>query len=171
MIETAELQRSPSLGVVHNTADRFTVAVSSPQRHLQRIEGQLGRHRRRGAPADDAAGEHIGDERRERHPGPGRHVGEVDDPQLVRSRCSELALHQIRGTRRRVVGTGGAERLVAASANEPFTAHQSFDPAASNLDIVALQLPPHLPGAIEPPAEPAVFPHATDLDHQFSVSE
>ena len=34
-----------SVGVMHDAADRFTVAVSCPQRHLQRVERQLGRHR------------------------------------------------------------------------------------------------------------------------------
>ena len=55
----------PALGagiaVVHDAIDVFTGAGSDPQRHLERVEGQLGRHGRGGAPADDAVAEHVVD--------------------------------------------------------------------------------------------------------------
>lgn len=70
----------PGVGVVVETVQAVASPGSSPQRHLQRVQRQLAGHRRGGAPADDASGEHVGHERGERHPRPDRHVGEVDDP-------------------------------------------------------------------------------------------
>ena len=45
-------------------------------------------------PPDDGAGVGVDDEAGVGHPGPRRDVGEVGDPQLVRSGRGEVPLHQ-----------------------------------------------------------------------------
>jgi hypothetical protein len=45
--------------------DQLGGLAAGPQRHVERVEGQLGRHGRFHPPADDPAAEHVGDERRE----------------------------------------------------------------------------------------------------------
>jgi hypothetical protein len=42
---------------------------------------------------------------------PGRDIGEVRDPQRVRSRCLELPVHVVERTRRRLVADRGSDRL------------------------------------------------------------
>ena len=55
------------VGVMDHPVDGLAVAGSDPDRHLQRVEGKLGGHRRGGAPPDDATGEHVGHERGVHH--------------------------------------------------------------------------------------------------------
>ena len=62
-----------------------------------RSRAQRARH----PPADDAAREDVDDERHVDEPRPGRHVGQVRHPQLVRPRRRELALHADRPAGRR----------------------------------------------------------------------
>ena len=134
-----------------------TFPFSGPQGHLQRIERQRCRHRGRGAPADDAAAEHVGDERGERHPRPGRDVGEVHDPQPVRLARVELAPHQVRRPGCRQVRSGGAEQSTPAGTLQPSGSHQPLDLAARDrqtLDTtLAQQLRVHLANSVEATAE------------------
>jgi len=55
-------------------------SVRAPDRHLHRVEGQVGPQRGGDAPAHDAATEDVGDERGVRQARPGRHVGDVPRP-------------------------------------------------------------------------------------------
>ncbi len=50
----------------------------------------------RGALPNNFAGVHVDHERGVHEPGPGCHIREVRYPQLVGSRSTELAVHQIR---------------------------------------------------------------------------
>ena len=81
------------VGVVDHPGDVVPGPAADPQRHLEGVQGQLGRHPVMGAPPDDPTRVDILDERGEAHPRPGRHVGEIDDPQLVRPGRGEVALH------------------------------------------------------------------------------
>ena len=78
-------------------ADTFAAAV--PDRHLQGVQDQVGGHLGACPPPDDAAGEHVEDERHEDGPGEGRDVGEVRDPQLVGCGRGEVPLDPVLWTR------------------------------------------------------------------------
>src|SRR5207253_9542218 len=80
-----------AVAVVHHAMDSRT----RPDRLLQSIENQLGVHRARRTPADDAAREHVDREGHVPEAGPGGDVGEVRDPQLVRPACMELPIDVI----------------------------------------------------------------------------
>src|SRR4029450_584618 len=62
------------------------------QRLLQRIQHEVSLRTRRNLPPDDAPHEYIDDEGNVDEPLPGRHIGEVGHPQLVRPRRLELAI-------------------------------------------------------------------------------
>ena len=70
--------------------------AAGPQSVLESVEDQAGAHVGRGAPAQDAAGVGVDDERDVDHPGPRRAVGEVRNPQPVRGRRVKTALDQVR---------------------------------------------------------------------------
>ena len=57
-------------------------------------------------PADNAAGEHIDDEGDIDKPCPGRDIGEIADPEPVRRRGLEVAVHMVERARRRLVAVG-----------------------------------------------------------------
>jgi len=69
-------------------------------------------HRAGDAPADDAARKHIDDESHVYEPRPGRDVGEIGDPELIRPSGGELALDQIRRIIRLVAADSGDEDMV-----------------------------------------------------------
>jgi hypothetical protein len=76
----------PRVGVMDQPLAVVADAVALPQAHLQAGEHERGRLRRRGRPADDAAGEGVHDERdvhRARARARG-HVREVSHPAAVR---------------------------------------------------------------------------------------
>ena len=60
---------------------------------------------------DDHPGEGVDDEAHVGHAGPGRHVGQVGDPQLVRRRRRGIALDQVRVPGRDRIRAGGADPL------------------------------------------------------------
>ena len=66
------------------------------QRHVQRIEDQLGTQMRGHRPADHPASEHIDHDGEEHEAGPGRHTGDVGDPQPVGGVGFEAMLDEVR---------------------------------------------------------------------------
>ena len=62
---------------------------------LQSIEHEAGMRRPAHPPADDPAGIGVDDEGHVDEAGPGRDIGEVGDPEHVRRRGMELAVHVI----------------------------------------------------------------------------
>ena len=70
-------------------------AGTRPQRLLRRVEDQLRVHRARYAPTNDAASEHVDHEGDVDEPGPGRDIGEVGDPQLIRTAGLELPVDAV----------------------------------------------------------------------------
>ena len=68
-----------------------------PQRHLQRVQRQVGTQVSRGLPADDHPREHVQHERDIDETLPGRHIGYVGQPQLVRPIRGEVPFHQVSG--------------------------------------------------------------------------
>lgn len=100
------------------------------------VQGQVRAQRGGAAPAHDPVGVQVHYERDVAEPGPGRHVGDVGDPALIRAGRGEVALEQvgvsIGGGGRR----GGAWGAAAYGAVQPEGSHPSVDRAPR--DRVAL---------------------------------
>src|SRR5664279_2305838 len=77
---------------------------------VDRIQHQIGVHRRRHLPAQDPPRRGINDERDVHPAGKRRHISEVGHPQLVRRQRTEVAFHQVlRPGRSRVRGRGALD--------------------------------------------------------------
>ena len=68
-------------------ADRFGAALR--KRHLQRIEHQRRFEVMSHCPADDASGPHIQHDGEIQETRPGRHIGDVGDPESIRTLGAE----------------------------------------------------------------------------------
>ncbi len=64
-------------------------------RHVERIEHQLGAQMRGHRPADHAPAVHVEHDGQEQEPTPRRHVGDIGNPKLIRCGRAEVAGHQI----------------------------------------------------------------------------
>jgi len=126
------------------------VPLSLPDGHLQCVQGQVGPQRPRGLPADEEAAEGIHDEGHIDKARPGRHVGEIGDPQLVGPAGREVPLHQVGGSDGGRIGRGGPPGLAAAHALQAKLTHQPLDGAAGDGDPLAVQLPPDLASSVHP---------------------
>ena len=101
-------------------------------RHLERVQHELGAQMVGHRPADDPAApgiEHDGEVEEARG---GRHEGDVGDPELVRASAREVAVHQVR-RRAGVLVAPRRHRATApvAGADQPGLAHQPGDPLAA----------------------------------------
>ena len=103
------------------------------ERHPQRVEHEIGAHVAGELPADDAAAVDVDDEREEQQAFPATQVGEVGDPERIRARGGELALHEIGASARCGVGDRGPPRLAAPlGALDRIGAHQPPDAVATD---------------------------------------
>jgi hypothetical protein len=143
------------------------LATAGPDGHLQRVQSQVGAQRPRGLPAHDEAAEGVDDEGHIDEPGPGRHVGEVRHPQLGRPGRREVPLHQVRGSGGGRIRRGGPPGLATADALKAQLTHQPFHGAAGHRDPLPVQLPPDLPGAVDPEV---LGMHPGDLDLQLGIA-
>ena len=144
-------------------------AAAGPDGLLQAVQDQRGRHRGGGAPAQDPAGEHAGHERHVDHPRPGRAVGEVGHPQLVRPGRGEMPVHQVSGPGRGRVRPGGPRRPGAAGqAGDAHLAHQPLDGAPGH--VMALRPQPHLAGT-QPGHVPLARPLGSDRRDQLLITQ
>jgi hypothetical protein len=135
---------------MNESADFVAVAGALPQALLEGVGRQVGAQRSRAAPADDAPRIDVHDEC-DVHPArPGRDVGQVGDPQPVRGRGPEDALHQVIGAGVDRRGRdGGPLDLAAHRAGQAELAHQPLDLAARHAVAFALQGPPDLAGTVD----------------------
>lgn len=115
----------------------------------------------------DPAGKGVDDEGHVCEAGPGRHIGEVRDPQPVRRRRVELAVDQIERARRCPVAHRGADGLAADRPLKTQFPHQPRHRAAGDGEAFAPQLTPHLAHAIDPEV---LLEHPTHLDLQGRVT-
>src|SRR5690606_35591045 len=76
-------------------------------------------------------------------------VGEVGNPAAVRGRGDEVTVHEVRGPLCAHVGDRGDHLLAADRSGDAELAHEAFDGAAGHRDILAVQEPPDLPGAVD----------------------
>lgn len=120
------------------------------------------------AAADDAAGEHVGDERGVDPAGEGADVGDVRDPELVRAGRGERPLHHIRRpipdrTRDRRLRT-----LPLGHSLQSGDPHESFNGAARRLVAFPTQQRVDLSGAV---AAVAASVHPLHLDGACGVTD
>lgn len=123
--------------------------AAGPAGHLDRVEDHLGAHVRSDPPAHDHPGVDVGDEADVGDPGPGRHVGQVGDPQLVRAGGGEVAAHQVWVTGRGRVGLGGADPLGASGPFDALGAHQPGDLVPAHLPAGPDRGLPELAGPVD----------------------
>ncbi len=154
----------PPIAMVHETA-----TLDRPPRVqglLKRVEHEAGVRRPAHPPADDATGIGIDHEGHVDEARPGRHVGEVRDPEQVWTRCLELPVDAIEWARRGLVADRGPHRLAPHSPLQAHGAHQPRHRAARHPDPLPAELSPDLPDAID--AEVRLI-HPPDLDHQRCI--
>jgi hypothetical protein len=143
--------------------DELVSLVTGPQRHLERVEGQLGRHCRLRAPSHNASRVHVGHERGEHGPRPRRHLREVHDPQLVRAARGEVPLDEVRRPVRGGIGPGRHEPLVPAHSAQAVGTHEPLNLAARHRPEVGIlaasllspKLVPDLACTVETAADPS----------------
>ncbi len=108
--------------------------ASLPERHVERLEHQLGAQVSFHRPTHDLAAKGVEYHRQIEKAGPGRDVGYIGDPQTVRRRCSEVAVDQI-GRRPHIMLTHrGGHPFAPAHSTEACSLHQPGDPLASETD-------------------------------------
>jgi hypothetical protein len=99
------------VGVMHQAGQVVhALTAAGPDRHLEGVQDQIGAHRGVRAPAEDAAGMSVDDERHVHGAGPGSHVGEVGHPQPVRPVGGEPPVDQIRRSGGARIRDRGARR-------------------------------------------------------------
>jgi len=96
-----ERERGVLSPLVAMTDDALGAALCD--RHVQRCEHQLGSKMVGHGPPDHLAAEHIEHDGQEHESGPGRHVGDIGDPEAVRGVGAELAFDPVQSRSRCVV--------------------------------------------------------------------
>ena len=137
---------SSVIGVMNKTASDARSAIV--QRLFEGIEHKARMRRPADPPADNAAGEHIDNESDVDKPDPGRDAGEIADPEPVRCRGLEVAVHMVERARRCLVAVGRAMRLASDNTHQPHGLDEAPDSATCNVEAFPLHLVPDLVGAI-----------------------
>ena len=84
----------PKLAALIGMVDHVRRAALG-ERHVERVEDEVGAQVRRHRPADDATAPRVEDDGQVQEAGPGRDVRDVGDPELIGTGGDELALDQI----------------------------------------------------------------------------
>src|SRR6266516_4945256 len=150
--------------------DELDVGARSaqPERHLERVEDEVGAHVHRELPADDHPAVGVDHEREVDESFPAAQVAQVGDPELVRTRGAEVALDEVGPPRRQRVRLGRLPRLAAPlRADDPARAHQPLHAAARHPLAGTRERLPHPPIAVgeviggvqlpDPPEQPLVL--------------
>src|SRR5690606_1480537 len=132
----------PAVAMVGQAA----VAFRTPgiQRLFQCIEHEVGAHGIADAPTDNSAREDIDDKGDVQPSLPGRDVGEVRHPQLVRSIRTELPIDLVERTGRTAITDRRTNDLAAPDALQALLAHQALNGASRYRDAFPTKLFPHL---------------------------
>jgi hypothetical protein len=125
------------------------LGLATPDGHLQGVQGQVGAERPGGLPADQVAAEGVDDQGHIDKAGPGRHIGQISDPQLIGSLRGGVPLHQVGWPRGARIRRGGPLGLATADAFQAQLAHRPLHRAAGHRDPLAVQLAPDLAGAVD----------------------
>ncbi len=152
--------------MVHEPVER--AVLPAPDRHFESIKGKVCPHRRVESPADDPSGKDVGHEGCIHHSRPRRDIGDVRDPQGVRSGGGELPVHQVSRPYGCGVGAGRPGPSAAVQgAGEPSGAYDPFDGAPRDLDPFPVELTPDFPRAVH---LVVVLPDSADLDQELFVA-
>ena len=148
--------------------DEVRRGLTSVQRLLERTERQVAAQRRRDSPADDRSREDVDDERHIDEARPGRDVGDVGDPELVRAARVELAVHEIHRPLGGSVGHGRPGDCRAPhDAAKAERAHQALDRAARHGVPLSPELLPDLLCAVDGEILVVDAPH---LGHELLIA-
>lgn len=98
-------------------------------------------------------------------------MGEVDNPELAGSVCSEPALRVIGWTECSTVSLSRDELLPASDAQQTLLAHETFDSATRDDDAFSFRQSSDLTGSADPGTELAIPEHPLDLHDQFHVAQ
>lgn len=135
--------RSPICMVDNSFQIEYTFLLAGPDGLFDRVEHHGGCHGRCHSPAQDPPGVGVDDEGDVGKSRPGRHVGQIGDPQPVRCRRPELSPHEISWPGRSRVGDRGVPWLAPDRAGQAQLAHQPLHRAAGHLDALAVERQPH----------------------------
>src|SRR3977135_1734065 len=136
------------------------------QRLLERIQYQLCVHRAAHPPSHDPAGKDVDDESNIHKARPGCHERKVRHPQLIRPRGREAPLYAIQRFLARFPRDRRAGPATTDNAPDALLAHQSLHSAASNRNMLSVQLLPHLACTIS--AE-VLSPHSPNQPRELCI--
>src|SRR5712691_11974652 len=152
------------IGVVDETGTGPTPA----DRHRQCVADELGPEMVGDAPADDPPAPGVADGGEIEEAGPGREIGDVGDPEAVRTVPPELSLDEIGGEVGPRIADRRPDEAAAMDALQPGPAHQPGDPLAATVDAGGSQVgvdpwrpvrsPARLVGGPDPLADLGVEP-------------
>jgi len=142
---------------------------------LQRVQHESGVGGAAHAPAHDTLGVGVDDEGDEDEALSGRDVGEVRQPQRVRTRSVELPVHSVERTNGGRIADGGADLVTAHNPLQAHPAHQAGHRAPGHLlslppepgEPLGSTLPPYLAHAVDAKVR---FGHALDVGRQRQVA-
>jgi hypothetical protein len=107
-----------------------------PDRHVERVQDQLGAQVVSHRPSHHAPGEHVQDHRQVQEALPGRDIGDIGGPQPIRPSSGEGPLDQVGGWGGLGVAAGQAATSAPMAANQPGGPHQPGHPLAADLHAV-----------------------------------
>ena len=119
-------------------------------RHVQRVEDQLGPEMRRHRPADHPAAPGVEDDGEVQEAGPGRDVRDVGHPQPIGAVGGEGPLDEIRGRPGGGIAAGGGHEGAPAHAGQAGGLHEAGDALAADVDALGRQFRVHAGRAVRP---------------------
>jgi hypothetical protein len=163
-----------SLGQTHGAANAEVLRTLS--KSWTRVPSRCGLHpdslcssasSTNSARIDDESDKDLAEEGDVGEPLPGRHLGEVDQPSLVRALGLELAIEPVQQAWPHGIGRGRANGLAARGAAPAVGPHQPLDSAGRRRDAFAAQLLSGIGGAVD---LQFASPDALDLGQKLSVA-
>jgi hypothetical protein len=129
---------------------RHPGAAAVVDRLLECVQHEVRPQRRGDTPADNPARKDVDDEGHIDEAAPRGDIGEVRDPELIRSRRGKVAVDKIgRPVGGSICPRGKDPGATADRAPQAHLPHQSLDGAPSDAMTVTAQLPPNLPRAVD----------------------
>ena len=116
------------------------VGTPLPRRHVQRLEHELGAQMIGHRSAHDPAAACVDHNREEQESGPGRHVGDVGDTELVGCIGLESTLDKVRCATSGVVSARSARSLAPRYPCQAHLSHQSSHALVSDINAVLGEL-------------------------------
>src|SRR4051794_18792154 len=152
-VEALRRPLESALDAAVRVVDQPRRRLPAPDRHQQRVAGELLAEVVGHAPADDLARGHVLDRRQVQPALPGRDVRDVGQPDRVRLVGRELPVEQVGRDREAVAAAGRArDAAPAARDRQAALAHEPRHPLAADPDALRPQLGADPRAAVGPPA-------------------